>query len=161
MEVNADWGYYNAISNGGDIPKQWRVLSMQEWTYLFEHNKWTMGIVAGTLCFLLIPDNVSDLVEISSDGEDSCNFTLSDYESNSLTAEQFQMFESQGVVALPCGGYRTGSSVNDVGIEGCYWSSSANESGNAYKFCFNSEGVYASSLGRRFCGFSVRLVQDV
>ena len=30
----ADWGVYNAISNGGKTPEQWRVLSNEEWLYL-------------------------------------------------------------------------------------------------------------------------------
>ena len=32
--ANADWGVYNAISNGGNHPGQWRTLSMSEWNYL-------------------------------------------------------------------------------------------------------------------------------
>lgn len=41
--ANYDWGVYNPIRNGGNIPGLWRTLTSEEWTYLFEHhhNEWT------------------------------------------------------------------------------------------------------------------------
>ncbi len=66
-----------------------------------------------------------------------------------------------GVVALPCGGNRNGTTMNNVGSNGNYWSSSANDSNNAYEFNFNSTYVYSDSDSDRGYGRSVRLVQDL
>lgn len=43
LYTNFDWGVYNAISNGGNIPGLWRTLTSEEWTYLLNnHNhEWT------------------------------------------------------------------------------------------------------------------------
>lgn len=41
--ANYDWGVYNAISNGGNVPGLWRTLTREEWLYLLEHHtcEWT------------------------------------------------------------------------------------------------------------------------
>ena len=159
--TKADWGKYNAISNGGDIPGKWRTLTTEEWRYLFQHNKWTMGKIEGKTCFLFIPEKVSGLVELSCAKSESCTFTESEYEKNKFTVEQFKKYEEQGVVALPCGRDRSGASLYNVGSDGYYWSSSANNDYNAYDFYFHSGGVNSSGYRNRYCGCSVRLVQDV
>ena len=121
-----------------------------------------MGMIDGMLCFLLIPEKVTDLVELSAVGEANRFFELEECESNTFTAEQFKKYENQGVVALPCGGERNGTMVYDVGSEGFYWSSSANESVDSYVFLFchcyvkSIHDYYLRGLGR-----AVRLVQDV
>ncbi len=66
-----------------------------------------------------------------------------------------------GVVALPCGGNRNGTSMNNVGSNGNYWSSSANDSNNAYEFYFNATNVNSNNNNNRNNGRSVRLVQDL
>ncbi len=159
--TKADWGQYNAISNGGDKPGRWRTLTTQEWRYLFQHNKWTVGKIEGKMCFLFIPEKVSGLVELSCEKSESCSFTESEYGKNKFTAEEFKKYEDQGVVALPCGGYRNGTSLNYVGSYGYYWSSSACNGNYAYDFCFRSGGVNSSDSSYRDYGFSVRLVQDL
>ena len=165
---NADWGRYNAISNGGDEPGKWRVLKDLEWRYLKKHNRWSMGTIDGMMCFLLIPEKVTDLVVLSDIGDeyhfDKSYFKEKKYESNTFTAEQFKKFEDQGVVALPCGGGRYGTSVGYVGSYGGYWSSSVNnvDLDDACEFCFGStDGIFHYNFYRRSHGKSVRLVQDV
>ena len=171
--AKADWGVYNAISNGGNKPNKWRTLTTSEWQYLFMNNKWTLGYVKdgddSHLCFMLIPQGFTapsgvEVTEIStslslSDGYVS--FMESGYAGNTYTTEQFASLEKLGVVALPCGGCRLGAKVSNVGEGGYYWSSSAYATNCAYEFHFFSTYVdsYQNNYNRYF-GRSVRLVQD-
>ena len=49
-----------------------------------------------------------------------------------------------------------GSSVNNRGSNGNYWSKSANNSNNAYNLNFNSSNVNPSNNNNKNNGFSVR-----
>ena len=174
--ANADWGVYNAISNGGNEPNKWRTLTTSEWLYLFKNNKWTLGYIKTTekdssLCYFLIPDGftaptgvkvtvISTSLSLSNGYVNVNDLSTSSYAGNSYTTEQFASLEKLGVVALPCGGDRNGTSVYDVGSSGLYWSSSAYDSSYAYEFCFGSSFVYSGYDDDRYGGRSVRLVQD-
>ena len=68
--------------------------------------------------------------------------------------------EAYGVF-LPAAGNRNGTSVNNVGSNGNYWSSSPNSTDNAYNLNFNSGNVNPANNNNRNNGFSVRLVQSV
>ena len=173
--ANADWGVYNAISNGGNEPNKWRTLTTSEWQYLFKNNKWTLGYIKTTekdssLCYFLIPDGFTvptgvKVTVISTSLSLSNGYvtgiSASSYAGNSYTTEQFASLEKLGVVVLPCGGYRDGTSVYNVGSYGCYWSSSADDSDDAYEFSFGSTLVDSGSSDGRSHSRSVRLVQDV
>lgn len=169
--ANADWGVYNAISNGGDEPNKWRTLTASEWQYLFKNNKWTMGYIKtsekdSSLCFMLIPATFSapegTTVEVI--GTANLTSTRSDFtvpSTNIYTAEQFASFEKLGVVALPCGGCRRGTRVIQAGSYALYWSSTANSPYYAYVFFFYSTNVGSDGDNARGYGLSVRLVQNV
>ena len=172
--ANADWGVYNAISNGGDEPNKWRTLTMSEWKYLFKNNKWTLGYIKTTeknsvLCFMLIPatftapEGITVEVIGTADLATDASMEVTVPTNNKYTTEQFASLEKLGVVALPCGGYRNGTSVYNVGSIGYYWSSSANDSYYAYEFYFYSTRVKVldNNGNTRYPGRSVRLVQDV
>ena len=62
-------------------------------------------------------------------------------------------------VLLPAAGYRNGTSVNNAGSNGNYWSSTYNNSNNAYNLNFNSGNVNPSNNNNRYNGQSVRLVR--
>ena len=171
--AKADWGVYNAISNGGGEPNKWRTLTTSEWQYLFKNNKWTLGYVKdgddSHLCFMLIPEGfiAPSGVEITvistslslSDGYVS--FTESSYVGNTYTAEQFASLEKLGVVALPCAGWRNGTTVSCVGSFGFYWSSSVYDTYFVYELGFNSTAVDSQSYVDWSYGKSVRLIQDL
>ncbi len=106
------------------MPNKWRTLTTSEWQYLFKNTKWTLGYIKtsekdSSLCYLLIPDGFitpSDVnVTVMSD---SCNLSNgyvsgiseSSYAGNSYTTEQFSL-EKLGVVALPFGGFRNGTTM--------------------------------------------------
>lgn len=61
-------------------------------------------------------------------------------------------------VFLPAAGNRNGTSVNNVGSNGNYWSSTANGTNNAYNLNFNSSNFNPSNNNNRYNGNSVRLV---
>ena len=169
--ANADWGVYNAISNGGDEPNKWRTLTTSEWQYLFKNNKWTLGYIKTTdkdlsLCFMLIPETFTapegtTVTVLSTTTTSTYLMGMSVPSTNKYTIEQFASLENLGVVALPCGGGRLGTSVDDVGSYGAFWSSSAGGSGAAYLFCFDSAIVCSNGNTNRSQGKSARLVQDV
>ena len=61
---------------------------------------------------------------------------------------------------LPAAGNRNGQDVNNVQNNGNYWSSTANNSNNAYHLNFNDNNLNPQNNNNRNNGYSVRLVQD-
>ncbi len=58
------------------------------------------------------------------------------------------------------GGYGNGSSVNNAGSQGRYWSSTYNNTNNAYNLYFNSSGnVNPQNNNNKNLGFAVRCVK--
>ena len=168
--ANADWGVYNAISNGGNEPNKWRTLTISEWQYLFKNNKWTLGYINDStnsyVCFMLIPETFTapEGTTVTVISTTTTSFYLPDLSvpsTNKYTIEEFASLEKLGVVALPCGGVRKGSSISHVGFNGNYWSSSAFDSNYALGLDFYNVTVSSNSAEYRCHGLSVRLVQDV
>ena len=59
--ICSDWGLYNAISNGGNVPGQWRLLSIDEWNYLRNERKdarykFGLATIEGQAGVVLLPD---------------------------------------------------------------------------------------------------------
>ena len=61
--------------------------------------------------------------------------------------------------AFPCSGNGNGSSWNNRGSNGNYWSGSLNSATNGRNLNFNSGGVNPQNNNNRFYGFAVRAVQ--
>lgn len=158
----SEWGN-NAISNGGNIAKQWRTLTSDEWQYLFKHTRWTVGQVAGTLGFILLPDGVSapsgitvNIIGTGSLTESTKTYTLDD--ANNYTESEFAQLQNLGVVFLPCG-YRNGTTVTTSG-DGYYWSASAQSTTQAKHIQFGATSANFGASANRYMGYYVRLVQD-
>lgn len=154
-----DWGVYNAISNGGNKAGMWRTLTRSEWKYLFNtrtnaENLRGQATVNGQTGYILLPDGWSTPSGMTFTA-DPCNFTT-----NSYTASEWSKMEASGAVFLPCAGFRYGTTVNDVGTNGLYWSSTYYSSVFAYYFYFYSSSVGPSDYYYRYYGHSVRLVQE-
>ena len=155
----ADWGC-NAISNGGDKPNQWRMLTKEEWSYLLNTRTTSSGKryakaqVNGMNGLILLPDDwKTSYYSLSNTNSGSAAFT-----SNTITSTQWPTLEQHGAVFLPMGGYRNGTTVNSVGELCFYWSSSCNGSGTTY-----SVGIFDSSVNSSYndnprFGNAVRLV---
>jgi hypothetical protein len=60
---------------------------------------------------------------------------------------------------FPCSGNGNGSSWNNRGSNGNYWSSSLNSATNGRNLNFNSGGVNPQNTNNRFNGFAGRAVQ--
>ena len=155
----ADWGY-SPISNGGNQPNQWRTLTKQEWDYVFNTRETTSGIryakanVNGVNGVILLPDNWKTLYFTLS----NTNSSGASFDSNVITASQWNSLELRGAVFLPAAGIRDGASVYGVGSYGNYWSASYSDSSGAYDVYFFDSGLGTDDYGRCF-GQSVRLVR--
>ena len=154
--VNADWGVYNPISNGGNQAGQWRTLTKGEWKYVFQDrnnasSKYGHGKVSGVCGMILLPDSWTLPSGLS--------FTAGNSSwANSYTADQWAQMEANGAVFLPAAGYRSGTLLDCVGSHGCYWSASYNGSSYAYGVLLLSGYLHPSNYNYRYLGRSVRLV---
>ena len=164
-----DWGV-NAISNGGNIANcGWRTLTIAEWNYLFSgrtdaSSKFGIGNIEGLGGMILLPDSWT-----LPSGCPTFNYGLASsynvWTRNSYTCAQWAEMEAAGAVFLPAAGgrfYRVEQSnivVNDVGVFGSYWSSTSDDSRNAYYRMFVSLGQ-GSYSDERCYGRAVRLVRN-
>ena len=62
-------------------------------------------------------------------------------------------------IFFPAAGRGNGTSLNNAGDSGFYWSRSIVQSANGYSLYFNSSNVFPQDSSSRFYGFSVRAVQ--
>ena len=160
--ANADWGVYNAISNGGNAAGLWRTLTHEEWAYLFNtrtsaSSKWGHAKVANVNGVIVLPDSFTD--PMLNNGSGAFSSSHSSWEDNVYSASDWSSMQTAGAVFLPAAGYRLGTSVNDVGSGGIYWSSSYYGSYDAWYVGFSSGGLITASNSDRYYGFSVRLVR--
>ena len=58
---------------------------------------------------------------------------------------------------LPAAGYRAGTSINNVGSQGNYWSTTSASAEKAYNVNFNGSNFNSANSNNRYNGFSVRL----
>ena len=154
----ADWGY-NKISNGGDTENYgWRTLTKDEWNFLFTRTP-TSG-----LCYVRAKVNDVNGVILLPDDWSTSYYALSsteEFTANVITSTDWTTkLEAHGAVFLPTAGYRSGSSVNNAGSNGHYWSSTYRVGDG---WCLSIIVNYPDFMGAALfhCGFSVRLVRDV
>ena len=161
--ANCDWGYYNAISNGGNQNHQWRTLTQGEWNYVFNTRSTTSGIryakakVNNVNGVILLPDNWSSSYYTLY----STNDRFSSFSSNVISSSTWTYsLEAHGAVFLPTAGDRSGTSVSSVGRNGYYWSASYNDIFSALYVYFYDSYLGTGYAFSRDYGLSVRLVQD-
>ena len=156
---------------GATMGTGWFTLSKDEWTYLFDtrsastvggtekgrYAKAKVNDVQGIILFpdtYTHPDDVTAPTGVNATGDTGWN-------GNSYTVEDWTKMESAGCVFLPAAGFREGSSVDDVGTCGWYWSSTDGDEDDAYYVDFSSDRLDAGYNGYRYEGMSVRLVRQV
>ena len=160
--ANADWGVYNAISNGGNTINQWRTLTASEWNYVFNNRSTASGIryakakVNNVNGVILLPDSWSN----STYSLSNTNTADANYSSNTITAAQWTTLENAGAVFLPTAGCREGSTVANANSIGHYWSASYNMNSGSHSMCVI---IFSTRIGTtdncvRYLGQSVRLV---
>ena len=158
--ANADWGVYNAISNGGG--NSWRTLTRSEWDYLINsrtnHDKlYGLGRVGScTNGLIILPDNNQWV--LPPDLTFTPGVTNKGYEANVYTYSQWAQMEAAGAVFLPAAGYRNINNVKDLGSKGRYYSSTVNAANLAYALCFGNTAVGVNTYSYKYNGCCVRLV---
>ena len=173
--ANADWGVYNAISNGCDTPGQWRTPTRDEWIYLLTtraastvngtaNARYAKASVNGIAGVILFPDSYSHPVWVAQPvGVNATDNT--GWDGNVYSATDWQLMEAAGCVFLTAAGHRAGSTiVAYTGVYGNYWGASSGLTPNETDACFltfGSSGFHPSIDQNRDDGQSVRLVQDV
>ena len=170
---NADWGIYNAISNGGNGTNQWKSLSIREWSYLLNHSNWTYAEIEGVNCLLITPSyfTAPDSLEIVY-YSDSGNKFLEDnviyggmrddfkFNKNIYTKEEFKRIEALGGVALPCAG-NVPEKLVELNKYGNIWTSVHEHSGK-YIGCFwFGPSMGLASVNDNNTRRSVRLVYEI
>jgi len=169
--VNADWGVYNQISNGGNDINMWRTLTINEWRYVFNSRSTSSGIryakaqVNGVNGVILLPDDWSSTVY----NLNNTNNGSASYDSNTISFNQWSILENAGAVFLPTAGYRDGTTVSYLDSIGEYWSASYATIGYYQQSacCVYITNNYFGMLGdtsggvpNRRSGYSVRLVRN-
>ncbi|MBQ0119629.1 MAG: hypothetical protein KBT13_00705 [Bacteroidales bacterium] len=162
-----DWGVNCAISNGGNQAGKWRTLTMEEWSYLIETRTdgsgkllYGEGKVGSCIPGLIIlPDDWKWEGDVES-FEANWKPGETDWP-NVYSYSEWAKMEAAGAVFLPIAGGRTGTSLNFVGADGNYWSSSpCSNIRHAYYLYFNGGCVKPQHTNDRYFGFSVRLVSE-
>lgn len=164
--TNYDWGLFNPISNAGNTAGQWRTLTRDEWRYVLnlrdgassKRGLATIENVDGqgtNVCgMLLLPDSWKLPKDCEFHPGVSAGFSLNVY-----SRGDFNLLESAGAVFFPCGGYRSGRSVEMVNEYGGYWTTTYFTENASYEFYFY-DGSYDVYHSARANGHSVRLVQN-
>ena len=152
----ADWGS-NPISNGGNSPDLWRVLTHEEWLYLYRNNIMFRASIDGVNGLFILPKGFQ-----IPDGMFQYTLDNENWHHNRYNLSGGQRMEANGAVFLPITGCRM--STNTLGTtNGYYWSSSPEiNSACAYAFEFTGEHIRPSGFfPYRAQGYAVRLVQDL
>ena len=156
----ADWGVYNAISNGGNLAGLWRVLTADEWDYILNgrtnHEQLCAAVtINGHVGKIILPDN-----SIIPDGITFKAYSVDETE-NQFSLSEWKILEKIHAVFLPRSvGWScpTGVSVWHVNA-GVYWSSTHQNTYASWGISNLSHDLYS---GRWRCDSGqVRLVQDI
>ena len=155
----ADWGRYCALPTEGG--KMWRVLSMQEWTYLLAKRKnarrlYAIAYVDGHYGLVLLPDSwqcPKGIFLRPGPKEDAANY---------YNSEQWTRLEAAGAVFLPGEVRRIGTARQGSSASCHYWTSSAStkKKSEALYLLLDSYFPQGRSISKA-AGLSVRLVQEV
>lgn len=159
--AKSDWGVYNTVYSGNIQTTGWRTLTRQEWDYVFNTRNTASGIryakakVNNVNGVILLPDNWSSSYYTLY----STNSSGAGFSSNVISATTWaNSLEVHGAVFLPAAGYRYGTSVNDVGSYGYYWSASYNTISSSYTVHLDDGHLQTGIINSRNYGRSVRLV---
>ena len=165
----ADWGY-NSISNGGNQTNQWRILTKEEWNYVFNMRSTSSGIrfakatVEDVRGMILLPDQWSS----STYALNSTNNISAGYNANIISASDWNnVLQNAGAVFLPAAGSRFDKTVSGYSTptntysKGYYWSSTHEDIDGAYIVYFFKSGMYPNYTSYRYTGKSVRLVHSL
>lgn len=161
-----DWGVNQIGPYAADT---WRTLGFTEWNALLvsrtastvgttpnaHYAKAKVNDVPGVILF---PDQYTHPTGVavpSNINKDNIAFG-----SNVYNLDDWNKMELAGCVFLPAAGYRTATTMTNVGSECDYWSSAKDGDKNAYRMSFTASKLTLNSYNRHM-GRSVRLVRTV
>ena len=164
--ANADWGIYNAISNGGNLPGMWRTITSEEFSYILSSRtkaakKRGLAIVNGIKGLVLLPDEWRLPIGLTFSPGYEDKWTTNEY-----TEQEWREMESAGAIFLPAENGRRGHSeypYYSYSLSGAYWTSST---GSCLRFAGASNSSSASPFINTYnntnnsMGYSIRLVKD-
>ena len=170
--MKAEWNSTNlgSITRGGTYA--WRTLTADEWYYVLATRKVTVngeskasyghGNVNGVNGVILLPDGWDGSVDggfTYGSTDDENGYTNNTYSTTSTPT--WSQMEAAGCAFLPAAGERYGASVNLVGADGGYWSSTAYPSfvDWACRVFFMSGSLDAGHTNFRNIAQAVRLVR--
>jgi hypothetical protein len=173
MNTSTDNSTYSGdfVDWGATMGTGWFTLSKAEWTYLFNgrsastvggtsnvrYAKAKVNDVQGIILFpdtYTHPDGVTAPTGVNATGDTGWN-------GNNYSSADWTKMESAGCVFLPAAGRRNGTTLENVGSSGLYWSATVNDENKAYSVYFGSDYLFEgyNSRGRNH-GCSVRLVAE-
>ncbi len=138
----------------------WQTLSKAEWDYLIHTRATSSGIryakakVDGVSGLILLPDNWNSSYFILN----RTNQENAVFNSNILTLSQWNDIEMLGGVFLPAAGDRYGTSVEEVGDVGFYYTSTYEDNNDVFSLGFYDDELDVDEGEYRCFGHSVRLV---
>ena len=178
-KTSYDWGYYNSISNGGNVTGRWYMLTSLEWKYIFnsrtpttrginnnEPTLYTYATIGGThKGIILFPDDYTHPTDATTTLDDAIFDNYSNFTASVSIADWAKM-EAAGAVFLPAAGYR---GVTDVSTgchhiyadAGAYWGGGTPTTTEANRVFFNKDAKPNYSRHQLYFGMSVRVVQDL
>ncbi|MBQ9473998.1 MAG: hypothetical protein IJU81_06275, partial [Bacteroidales bacterium] len=165
---NADWGVFNAIRNGGNAAGQWHTPSHDAQGYIFNtrtsstvngtaNARYVKAEVGGKNGLIVFPDSYTHPAGVTLPA--SINTYNVSFTTNRYTVADWLQMEAAGAVFLPASGYRSGTSVSNVGSYGSYWSSTYSSSYDAWSVYFNVGNFRTNGSNYRYYGRAVRLVR--
>lgn len=151
-----EWGYYNAISNGGNIPGLWRTPRRGEMEYLISERALTgfslgaynnvnaiKAVVESTPGLIILPDDFSWPEGLEMRFTNSDVYSCGGLFSTTYSASEFAMLEDAGVLFLPeCALFCTFVGYSQVS----YWNIPYHAGGNmfgSYWECSDEAGMSA------------------
>lgn len=159
-----DWGV-NPISNGGNMPNEWRTLTAEEWYYVLCERPHadklrSIGVVNNVGGYIILPDNWSKPFGVHFT-PDALNWDNVYYDEN------WEKMEKAGAAFFPWGGIRYGKGDElFMTNTGEYWSSSVDRWKEPLTFSTDNAinrylGLKNIDSSIRCQGISVRLVKDI
>ena len=160
--ANADWGWNNSITNGGNIINKWRTLTARsgsEIDVLFtSRNTSTTDMPSGTNSnkaryvkaqvgpfltkgIIIFPDNYNHPKDVSVSQSSGTTIYNSGgygvyYNGFTVNETNWKKMEAEGCVFLPAAGSRINLNVTNTGTHGYYWHSTNSTSQKAYALQF-------------------------
>lgn len=146
----------------------WRILSKDEWAYLFSTRsvtntlssgaRYSKATIGGTYKGVIVfPDSYTHPGDTDFSG--NCDNATENYTSM-VSLEGWAKMEAAGCVFLPAAGYGYSyNDVRDVGETCCYNSSTANESTARYTPCFYNDRIFLDDWSYNSTWTPVRPVQ--